>query len=193
MKLVPPALVALSALASVTAQQWVDLDPAPSGLVGAMFDPGRQRALVVSYMTGTWSFDGSQWQRHSPDGLVTSGPMTGLGPTFVGFDPVRGQGVALQPRVTAWSSDRTFVTSGAGWRLASNSSFGVFAPGVAFDPVNAELLAFGGTDSGQWTFFDTMKVWNGTQWSVRQAAVRPSPRMNAAMATDVARSRIVLF
>lgn len=61
---------------------------------------------------------------------------------------------------------------------------------LAFDPVRAETVMFGGNDG---TLRDETWVWDGAVWQLRQPSVRPSPRENMAMTWDSVHQRVLLF
>jgi hypothetical protein len=64
--------------------------------------------------------------------------------------------------------------------------------GMAFDPVNASVLLYGGGDVNGVPLVDTWS-WNGTNWQLRTPATPPTQRGNPAMVTDTCRQRVVLY
>src|SRR5580693_8076512 len=66
---------------------------------------------------------------------------------------------------------------------------------MAYDPVHHQTVLFGGQDSGNNPLAETW-VYNGSTWTNVTPAVgvpKPSARVLASMAFDVAHSRMVLF
>lgn len=63
---------------------------------------------------------------------------------------------------------------------------------MAWDPVRAEMVIFGGGLSSPGGTDDTW-VWNGRLWFQRSPSIRPPARSGAAMAYDPVRRQIVLF
>ncbi|MCA8966116.1 MAG: hypothetical protein KDC48_14615 [Planctomycetes bacterium] len=183
------SILSFALTAPLAAQIWSPLDGEPSSLSALMYDVGEQRLLgVVAWPQETWSFDGSRWRRHQPDGLHVVGslqPHT----RFAAYDEGRGTAV-LATAPIQFQPARTYVSSLGGWRPVSSAP-GLESPGLAFDPGSNRLIAFGGYDIGNET--DAMFAWDGSIWWPLSPSVRPSPRVGHAMALDRARGRIVLF
>lgn len=185
------ALPLLAAAAPTQARAWTRLQESPGGLSGIFYDTAHQRAVgFESLPASTWSFDGTRWRRHSPDGLDV---FTVLNATY---DRAHGQGVLLAQTYSPWTPCRTYVGSGAGWRLAASGPFSS-APDsgatFAFDPARSQVISFGGTDANLGMEVDTMRSWNGASWVVLHPAVRPSPRTGSGMVLDPVRNQVVLF
>ncbi|MGE3173533.1 MAG: hypothetical protein AB7O97_12995 [Planctomycetota bacterium] len=155
------------------------------------FDTLRRRLCLFSGLDAShWELDGGAWRRLLPNGL---GPVEGRGiVTFVGFDALAQQlVVATEPD----TSFRDLPTEGlrrpGGWAFQRRGGW-LSGSGSAVDPVNGRLFVFGGFDTAQ-NLRDLTAHWDGG-WSVQATpAGAPSPRAFAAMATDRARGRVVLF
>lgn len=185
------SVLSLALSAPIAAQIWSPLDGEPNQLTALVYDAAQQRLLgIVGQPQQTWSFDGARWRLHQPDGLrIGSGlqPMT----RFAAYDDGRGEAVLVTSQIQ-FQPARTFVSSLGGWRAASNSTPGLASTQLAFDPIGNRLIAFGGYD----TFYnetDAMFAWDGAVWAPLAPPVRPSPRVDHAMALDPVRGRIVLF
>ncbi len=63
---------------------------------------------------------------------------------------------------------------------------------MATDTVRGRVVLFGGGYSGSAAIDDTWE-WDGSTWTYRSVATRPSPRSGPAMAFDSVRGRTVLF
>lgn len=190
-------LLALPLLAlAVPAQNsgWTRVKDAPSGLVGIHYDTVHRRAVGFEEgapwpVVRTWSFDGTRWRQHTPDGLPASSIALIQGAVY---DRGHGHGVAVTINVA--TGPRTFTGDGAGWRLAA----GAFSPApddyatFAYDPVRNQVITFGGIGS-PWSETDTMSAWTGSSWAQLSPAVRPAPRTGCGMVMDSGRNRVVLF
>jgi hypothetical protein len=61
---------------------------------------------------------------------------------------------------------------------------------MAFDPVNARVVLFGGSDQ---QFENDLWSWDGSLWHQVVTVGGPSPRMNHGLVCDSIRNRVVLF
>jgi hypothetical protein len=186
------AILLASVSASLPAQSWGPTGERPRWLEHVAYDRVNQRVVASSGPTpDIWHHDGSRWRRPTPDGIAVS-PLVAMGPMV--HDPVRGEVVLVAYDPLSVTRDRTFVSQGAGWRLAA-SGIGLgpqFGAAGAFDPQSGRVLAFGGGDN-YGNLVDWTWAWDGTTWTRLQPAARPGPRRDAAMALDRSRGRIVLF
>jgi hypothetical protein len=66
-------------------------------------------------------------------------------------------------------------------------------PGMAFDKVRNEIVLFGGNNSDAPQKRNDTWTWNGTKWTEKNPATKPSKRLLVAMAFDEARGKILLF
>lgn len=185
-------LLALALGGPALAQTWWPTEAAPADLSHLVYDAAAQRLLgLVAYPQQTWSFDGSRWRLHQPDGLArgtVQRPTTQL----AGYDEARGTAVLVASAVP-WTPARTYVSHRGGWRgITPTSTPQVDSPGVAFDPTLNRLLCFGGSAASGWET-DAMSAWDGATWTSLQPTTRPSPRVAPAMALDRNRGRVVLF
>ena len=152
------------------------------------FDTARGEAVTARSRVGglrTWAFSGSTWRS------VLSNPQPGAREYHAcTYDPVRGVGVMFGGFVGSVGSGNhlndTYEYRGGAWRQVATAASppGQDFPTLAYDPVNAAVLM--NTPSAVWLF-------DGNTWTRRQPAVLPPGRFGYAMATDLARSRVVLF
>jgi len=65
---------------------------------------------------------------------------------------------------------------------------------MAWDPVGAQVLMFGGMPDEQFLLLGDTWLWDGTSWKESATdGAWPTPRYGHAMALDEGRNRIVLF
>lgn len=163
------------------------------GFARLIYDSARQQVLMLSHANidtpmQTHVRNGSGWQL-----LATAGPTN---PNFgCADDPVRGRLVAHGGGSSA-ASPGTFEWDGTQWRARGNAPFARRGHTLAFDPVMAQVVAFGGhVGDGGVTTSQTLQdawAWNGSSWQ-RVAAWGPPSRVLHAAAWDQARGRLVLF
>lgn len=190
----PLLVVALAAQTQLPV--WSAAEDFPTRLMGLVFDAAHQRLLGVEGLPPrVWSFDGTAWRRHRPDGLelgLQAQPMF-RDIELVGYDIAHGVPVATRSGQLFVDPPRTFVGRLGGFEPnVGTSSPQLKLGGVACDPVSGQLLAFGGLDA----FYiesDAMYAWNGSTWNARNPSLRPSPRSGHGMALDPGRGRVVLF
>jgi hypothetical protein len=156
--------------------------PPSEAPVRLCFDPARGEAITARSRTGglqTWAYDGSTWRS------VLSNPQPGVRDVHsCTYDPVRGVGVMFGGVTGGPALNDTYDYRGGVWRRIPTAAWPPVQEAMAFDPVNAAVLM--NAPSAVWLF-------DGNAWTQRQSAVLPPPRSGYAMATDLARSRIVLF
>jgi hypothetical protein len=187
--------------------EWRQESPptAPSGREHAAmaFDPARGEMLLFggfvgnngTYLGDTWTYGppngvGLDWielaPEHSPPGRT--------GHRMV-YDEARGElvlfGGALSSNVGAELQD-TWVWDGEDWveKAPANSPPRRTRHAMAYDPVNGEVVVFGGSQTGP--LGDTW-VWDGETWHEKSPPVSPSPRISANMEFDHRLGKVVLF
>src|SRR5206468_12625915 len=112
------------------------------------------------------------------------------------FDRSRGVTVLLSGNCT---TSGTWEWNGAQWRLADDNTSPLARIGtaMAFDFANAGVLLFGGQGGviniPNFRNFPDTWLWNGRRWTRLAPTNSPPGRELHALASDVARSRIVLF
>jgi hypothetical protein len=67
------------------------------------------------------------------------------------------------------------------------------AGAMAYDDATKQVVLFGGTELGAQTALNDTWTWDGHGWSRDLSNLRPPPRMEAAMAYDVAMHQVLLF
>ncbi|MBM4062025.1 MAG: hypothetical protein FJ265_13155 [Planctomycetes bacterium] len=156
------------------------------------FDPARAEAITARSRAGglsTWAFDGTSWRS------VVQDPHPGPRDHHaLAYDPARSAGVMFGGGLGGFGLGYyhdTWEYRGGTWRRVPTATLPPARedPGLAYDPVNAALLLFGGAG----TFSSDLWLFDGTDWTARHPAVLPPPRVRHAMATDTARNRVVLF
>jgi hypothetical protein len=74
----------------------------------------------------------------------------------------------------------------------ANSPAPRFDASLAYDPIQGNLLLFGG-NNGHFGHYDDTWVWNGSSWNQLNPTQRPPARAGASMAFDPISNRIILF
>jgi hypothetical protein len=123
--------------------------------------------------TGTWAWDGFNWKQ-----VATSGPnVAGV----AGTDPVSGRVLLFGPSRNGGAPE-TWRWGGAKWQqlFPAHTPPGLIAPSLAVDPVNNQLLLFGGQVPGQGLQNDTW-TWSGVDWVLLPTSSRPPARFRATM------------
>ncbi len=179
------------------------LNPEPVARRGAKlaFDINRQVCVLFAgissagVLNDVWEWDGSQWSDASP-ASGSSMPPARLNHGFV-YDEQAGvcwlfggeAGTANSDFADVWSWD------GSAWTAYPNASGpdGRRALAMAYDPVNAQTIMFGGKDGG--TVLNDTWSWDGSNWAQIQSGFRPSARyfLNDAMVFDGASNRMLMF
>ena len=123
--------------------------------------------------------------------------LTGRTGAAMAHDAMRSQTVLFGGLSGAGPGDETWAWSGAGWRLLEPA---VRPPArsqhaMAYDAARSRIVLFGGvvTRPLATSYLGDHWEWDGTSWSERSQALRPSARAGAAMCFDATRGRIVLF
>ena len=88
----------------------------------------------------------------------------------------------LNPATTTWM-DRSAPSNSPGQRSSH---------AMAADPVTGKVYVFGGQDI-MGNILDDLWEWNGDKWVECSADIRPTARMDAALAYDPARKSLILF
>lgn len=139
---------------------------------------------MTSYLSDTWTFDGTQWTQHAvtgPPGHRLAGMVfhEAIG-KFIHFGGGTG---------TAYAD--TYEWDGTNWSA-------VFAPGpsarmghaMAYDPIRQEAVLYGGFVIGAANFFDTW-TYDASGWTLK-ATTGPPPLRSPAMEFDPSRGTVVL-
>ncbi|MCR9248722.1 MAG: hypothetical protein NXI31_27145 [bacterium] len=149
-------------------------------------------ATSTGFSNETWVFDGVTWQRRF-----------GAAPSIradaaMAFDRVRNAVVLFGggvPGVPNGALNDTWEWNGSQWtrRSAAGPSPRLQAR-LAWDPHSDRVLMFGGWDgaSASAGWFDDALSWNGTDWTPRNFAMRPSARGFHGMAHNPLTDEIVV-
>ena len=112
------------------------------------------------------------------------------------FDAARGRSVLFggDPLQSPTAQD-TWEWDGTRWteRRPANSPPALGGHAMAFDALRQRVVLFGGTLGPQNFHSDDTWEWDGSDWTLRATAQRPTPRTEHAMAFDRARGVVVLF
>jgi len=201
---------------SIWSQQRPAASPPAAGGSCAAFDASSGQLLMyggqtpsaahpTTYRTATWQWTGSTWTQ-----LTTAGTPPGGNCTMT-YDAARGLIVMLvgsDPTVIG-SPMQTWQWDGASWTRAADlpvpvvrttiglaSYYGAAEPPpIAFDPDTGETLAWvnttPGPDAGEVPTTE-MWAWNGSSWTMNQAANEPTLQ-GSAFGYDDATGQLILF
>lgn len=162
--------------------------PEPQHAVAAAYDAARAETVVVTSANvttapQTWAWNGTGWSQRAAAPPATSGAtLAGLA-----YDAAR-QVVVGVFGATVWEWD------GQTWALrptANGPTARNFAS-LAYDPLRARTVLFGGSESGGGRPRDTWS-WDGSSWTRSIPTVRPSGREAAVMVFDPSIGEVVLF
>ncbi|MBK7864894.1 MAG: hypothetical protein IPJ65_41115 [Archangiaceae bacterium] len=187
---------------------WRKVDEAPPSRSThvAFYWPPAKSVLVFSgnHVTGpihdAWAWDGRGWQsrplatdeypeRKNPGVAVDAagGRVFVFGGTWSGYTSTGQYLVRVMNDLQ--------VFDGTGWKKVDAAGAPAARGGDAavYDAARGKLMVFGGSDSG--VAFDDTWTFDGTTWAqvATGTAAHPSARVNARMAYDPERQRVVLF
>ena len=157
-----------------------------------VYDPLRQRVVLFgggdadAAVGDTWEWDGGAWERRDPP----TGPAARFTPAMA-WDGQRGA-VLLYGGIDGSPFDDTWSWDGAEWSRLSPplAPLARGAPEAAWDGGRGVVVVVSSGDGFIWE-------WDGEAWSrppvEQRAPSGPAGRTDGAMATDLARSRVVLF
>ncbi|MBL9038257.1 MAG: hypothetical protein JNG84_07085, partial [Archangium sp.] len=155
-----------------------------------VFDGNTRRPLLFTSTGETWTWAGSTWHAAASSAQPT------LDGFSMAFD-TSSQNVVLVGALQTFSGSvhQTWTWNGARWALeAPATSPPVRSDGaLAYDPVRQKVVLFGGRDPNTVSFRSDTWEWTGADWAQLAPATAPAGRQNPAVATDLARQRIVLF
>ncbi len=158
------------------------------------YDRARQRVVLYGgfneaqgEIRDIWEWDGTAWTQQS---ATTAGNVAGRG---IAYD----EKASVLYLYSVVASTVTVVADA--WNGAALSRSPAAGPGcvpsqaqlVSLGPTRGGMLFFGGTCGASGTTPETWR-WDGTSWS-KLAGAQPDFRLNAAMAYDRDRDRVVLF
>ena len=185
---------------------WIQAMPAVSPTArhshAMAFDHLRQRAVIfggfVNLSGGnlgdTWEWDGANWNQQ----VTTIQPLarhahamafdgaTGKVILFGGYDGNSNGGIAM---ADTWTWD------GLTWTQLSPATTppARHSHAMSFDTLRQRLVMFGGYSQANLSHLGDTWEWDGSDWSLAQAANAPGPRRAHAMAFDPVRGGTVLF
>lgn len=153
--------------------------------------------VLTSHLNDVWELDTATnvWTDVTP----TSGPMpVGRADFGMAYDVARNKVVIFGGEIDGWLTGDTWEWDPAAhtWEEKTAASIpvygGLFGPAMAYDPNRNQVILFGGRAYFNWGQAGTY-AWDGTNWIDVTPAVYPLPRFIHAMATDLARSKVVMF
>jgi len=153
--------------------------------------------VLTSHLNDVWELDTATnvWTNVTP----SSGPMpVGRADFGMAYDVARNKVVIFGGEIDGWLTGDTWEWDPAAhaWEEKTAASVpvygGLFGPAMAYDPNRHQVILFGGRAYYNWGQAGTY-AWDGTNWIDVTPAVYPPPRFIHAMATDLARSRVVMF
>jgi hypothetical protein len=165
-----------------------------------LFGGANVAGFPPSSFNGTWQWDGSNWAQLSPASSPTGryfsrmcydqarGRMVlygGLRPTFFGANYLDD---TWEWDGTNWTQITTANTPGS---IISNPGLGEH--GMAYDPIGAKVVVFGG-DLFQGIAPSSFTLeYDGTNWSASSASGGPSPRSQVAMCSAPTLGGVLVF
>ena len=188
-----------SAAAQTSTWEWDGVDWQQTAI--GTSPPPRSRGTMATYPDGGVAFYGGDFQRsdlwryvagqwspyHSDRALIEQV----AAPRMV-YDTARERVLWLGANLT--SAMETWEYDGRYWRNVGPSGLRPWSrlqPGVAYDPVRAMTVMFGGGIG--LSVYDETWSWNGAAWTQHTPAVVPPARVDAAMAFDPSSQQILLF
>jgi hypothetical protein len=168
--------------------------PPPRYKGGMTWDSGRSRAVLYAgvgnskTLNDVWEWDGTAWMGR----FAVNGPGPSSSLAFA-YDPGRSVSVATQGLTSIGGTPQTWEWDGTSW--TGVEGFGPnydTSPAMAYDAAHAQLVLFGGLDSGTGVSYNDTWQWDGHVWTVL-ASGGPSPRSGLALAWDAAVGRMIAF
>src|SRR2546425_6569867 len=197
---------------------WVNVSTGgagPSARIGhrMVYDPVRHKVILfgghapnaphsgnyvsASHLNDVWEFDtgSNTWTNVTP----TTGNMpVGRSDFGMAYDITRNKVVISGGEIDGWQAGDTWEWDPATrtWEAKPGASSlvygGLLGSGMAYDPNRHEVILFGGHAYYNWGEAGTW-AWDGNNWTNITPSSSPPPRFLPAMATDLARSRVVMF
>ncbi|GAB3275588.1 hypothetical protein GCM10027449_14490 [Sinomonas notoginsengisoli] len=154
--------------------------PAPAGTGNFAYDPALKAAVYYAG-TGdqrTWTWDGA-WHPFAGDSPLL-GSTSGMT-----YDPARQQILLLGTNPSNPSTGQTWIFTAnpqPGWKhlAPAHQPSPRTAASMAYDPVDKQVVLFGGTGPDGKDLNDTW-TWDGSDWTEQHPAASPTPRNHAAM------------
>ena len=184
-----------------------DGNPSPRSCSAAVYDPVLQRTVIFggtvgsgNYLRDTWAWNGTSWrllqcspqQFCAPEGRMSSRMV---------FDTARGSIWLFGGHTASGDENDLWELEGdcwypraADWLLPESGSLPQARSrhGMVYDPLNSELLVFGGHSIGS-DEDEKLWAWDGTGWQVKEYShASPGGRVKHAMACDADSARILL-
>ena len=198
------SLAAVAAMAiAQTPPSWTQslTGPQPGGrsLHGMAYDSARQRTIMFGgwdYPNGlfnpqTWEWDGAAWSQ-----VATASAPSARSHCKLAFDSVRNRIVLFGGWTPGSSFSDTWEYDGSNWlqRQPANSPSPRASAGLAYDPVRQVTVLFGGYLTGSTSVEDNETwEWNGTDWTQRFPAQRPSARSDMTLCYNPITQRLLAF
>jgi hypothetical protein len=182
---------------------WTQLNPAtsPPARSGASmaYDPGTGQLVLFggidacngSYLTDTWTWNGTTWTQSNP---ATSPPARSE--ASMAYDRGTGQLLLFGGQDLHFAFpflDDTWTWNGTTWTELNpaTSPPARSEASMAYDPGTGQLVLFGGYDDNP--FLNDTWTWTGTIWIQLNPVTSPPVRAGASMAYDPGTGQLVLF
>lgn len=147
-----------------------------------------------------WAYDGTSWQRRSPDAAPRALAPPGRDSHAMAYDTLRQRTVLFGGKNwaglngSAQALNDTWEYDGATWQprslaLAPPMRYG---HAMVYDATRQKIILFGGATIMGVTLGDTWE-YDGSTWTQVTTAQAPAARYGHAMAYDPVRQRVVLF
>lgn len=141
-----------------------------------------------TYFGDTWLWQGGSWRRAQPTTVPQGRTAFGMA-----YDSGRRRVVMFGGAVSGTVAADTWEWNGTNWLQRTTGTqpppVARWHTAMAYDPVRAVTVMFGGSDGFLGVFGDAW-AWDGTRWSSLPGG--PAPRWGHAMTFDATRQQIVL-
>jgi hypothetical protein len=164
---------------------------------GLAYDSARDRTVLAGGIgrggarQETWEFDGTAWR------LFATPPRLARWDAAMAYDPRRGRTVLVGGYDGTSRLADTWEWDGEEWEWVRSSEdpdhpSARSGSGLAFDPVSANMLMFGGYAGVGVEYFNDTWAWNGEYWELLANGGPPEWRVEF-MTVDPTRGRVVLY
>jgi hypothetical protein len=180
---------------------WIDraIKPLSARCGHAMAYDSMQGVVVLfgggtsaGYNDETWEWDGANWVLKNP-----ANKPSGRCDHAMAYDSTRGVVVLFGGRISAspWYNDETWEWDGTNWTQKSpvNKPSARVDHAMAYDSARGAVVLFGGCMSASPRENNETWEWDGTNWTQKSPANKPSGRYDHAMAYDSIRGVVLLF
>ena len=187
----------------------------PSARIGhrMVYDPVRHKVILfggrapnaphvgnyvsATHMNDVWELDtaSNTWTDVTP---ATGEMPVGRSDFGMAYDLARNKVVIYGGEIDGWQAEDTWEWDPATHTWAAKTAAsglvygGMLGSAMAYDPNRHQVILFGGHAYYNWGEAGTW-AWDGNNWTNITPTSYPPPRFLPAMATDMARSKVVMF